>query len=165
MPHEKEHTMTRQNVLITQDVAAQVLGVLQRKAALLLEQSSKSDPRRAELATLIRRSEAGGNAVEGLNQNSDDTQHETLPPWLDSGWRVLCSFEQIALGGDIVKGVGIQPSRHGVEAAKSWVLHDAAQAIDEAAAHGDVIALGLAAVAEEFRSCPIEQYVPLQSGY
>ena len=110
---------------VTSDIAKLVLPILAAHAANLLENAPGGDQRRADLAVDLRAAKAGANAVEGLNQNTDDKGHETFPDELDTFWRILVAFEENALGGSILRGGTIEPPRNGVELPATWMLHAA----------------------------------------
>jgi len=143
---------------VTSDMAKLVLPILAAHAAGLLENAPDDDQRRTDLARDLRATKAGANAVEGLNQNTDDKGHETFPDELDTFWRILVAFEENALGGAILRGGTIKPPRNGVEQPAAWMLHAAANAIELAAATGDQAALDLANIARDFHSATLSPY-------
>jgi hypothetical protein len=141
---------------VTSDMAKLVLPILAAHAASLLEKAPGGDQRRADLAHDLRAAKAGGNAIEGLAQNTDDEGHETFPEELDTFWRVLVTFEENALGGSILRGGTIDPPRNGIEQPAPWMLNAAANVIELAAAMGDQAALDLADLASDFHAVDLQ---------
>lgn len=146
---------------VTKTVAAAVLPILCSHAARLLDGAPGGDPRRAALATDLRAGKAGGNAVESLNQNTDDAGHNTLPAELDSLWRVLCAFERIALDGELRRGGAVDLLRGAAEQPHPWMLNQAADAIAAEAALGNAAALGFGQLQQDYASAVPKHYVPM----
>ena len=135
---------------VTVNLAAAILPILQRHAATKLEQAGRWDARRLALADELRNGLAGGDAVEGLNQNTDDAQRDSFPDELDSFWRVLVAFEKVALGGHLLRGGKVSPARGATEQPYPWMLHAAAGAIQDAARAGDDAAQQMGDVVTDF---------------
>ena len=144
---------------VSKTMALAILPILQNHAADMLARNM--DPRAVELAQLLRHQKAGGNAIEGLNQNIDDDKRSQWDETLDTFWRVLVSFEENALGGHIIRGGAVRPFPIGgreTEQPYPWMLHAAAQAIQARAAGGDLAAQALTDTAEVFLQVSIPPY-------
>ena len=114
---------------VTREEAQSVLPILQAHAAYQLDQM-RSKPA-GTIAEGLRAGTCGGNEIERLEQNIE----YGLPESLDNFWRVLMTFEQLALGGEIEGPGRIAIIRGTVPQPYPWMLRAAGQAMRDQGSH------------------------------